>query len=163
MNDSWRLGFTFQVCFILSNSLSHISYLNQVTCFYHLSSICLNSWEKCRVIMQCKKLKVSNWCKKFPKMPKCFSNIGIFPECKILEKTNPTFYSLPKTLRYHKNSKTPKKNFKHPGETFPKELYPKWSMFWAAWKKKPYVSLQAAQTFCMIWKAHQCQWFNNDG
>jgi hypothetical protein len=33
--------------------LSHIwSYLHQVTCFYHLPSICLNSWEKCRVIMQ---------------------------------------------------------------------------------------------------------------
>lgn len=29
-------------------------------------------------------------------------------------------------------------------------------------EKKP-MFLQAAQTFCMIWKAHQCQWFNIDG
>jgi hypothetical protein len=56
--------------------------------------------------------------RKFPKLPKYFSNIGIFPECKILEKQIQPFIVCPKPLRYHKNSKTPKKNFKHPGETF---------------------------------------------
>jgi hypothetical protein len=34
--------------------------------------------------------------KKFPKLPKCFSNIGIFQECKILGKKNLSFIVCPK-------------------------------------------------------------------
>lgn len=96
-------------------------------------------------------------CKRFPKLPKHFSNIGIFPECNILGKKNPNLYSLPQTLSYHKNSKTPK-NISSILEKLSQRNYPKRPIFWTAWEK-PYV-YQAAQTFCIIWKAHQCQWFN---
>jgi len=69
-------------------------------------------------------------------------------------KKKSKLYSLPKTLRHHKY-------FKHPGETFPKEITQSDQCF-RQHEKNPMFP-QAAQTFCMIWKARQCQWFNIDG
>ncbi len=103
--------------------------------------------------------KTLNWCKKISKAAQMFFQYRNFSRVQHFgEKKNPTFIVCPKPSGIIKIPKLPKK-IQASWRNFPKGITQSDQYFRQHEKNKPMFP-QVAQTFCMIWKAHQCQWFN---